>query len=155
MKSSHYSRNYSSESFLNNMKLITSIRNYNERNKSREKINRYKLNYCLNNSNSKNFDDEENNIYRIFNKNYYSPPTLNQLYSNIKTVLNNRENKRKYEENKKIKNLKLKNNFSELSIKLKMKNNKLNNNNNNKKDDFNYIKTNVNFLKKRLYKQYI
>ena len=36
-----------------------------------------------------------------------------------------------------------------------MKNNKLNNNNNNKKDDFNYIKTNVNFLKKRLYKQYI
>ena len=77
------------------------------------------------------------------------------MYSNIKTVLNNRENKRKYEENKKIKNLKLKNNFSELSIKLKMKNNKLNNNNNNKKDDFNYIKTNVNFLKKRLYKQYI
>ena len=93
------------------MKLITSIRNYNERNKSREKINRYKLNYCLNNSNSKNFDDEENNIYKIFNKNYYSPPTLNQLYSNIKTVLNNRQNKRKYEENKKIKNLKLKNNF--------------------------------------------
>ena len=109
MKSS-YSRNYSSENFLNDMKLITSIRGYNERNKSREKINRYKLKYCLNN-NSKNFDDEENNIYRIFNRNYYSPPTLNQLYSNIKTVLNYRENKRKYEENKKIKNLKLKNNF--------------------------------------------
>ena len=72
------------------------------------------------------------------------------MFSNIKTY---RENKRKYEENKKIKNLKLKNNFSELSIKLKMKNNKLNNNINNKKDDFNYIKTNVNFLKKRLYKQ--
>jgi len=152
MKNS-YSRNYSSENFLNNMKLITSIREYNERNKSREKINRYKLNYCLNN-NSKNFDDEENNIYRIFNRNYYSPPTLNQLYSNIKTVLNNRENKRKYEENKKIKNLKLKNNFSELSIKLKMKNNN-SINNYNKIENFNYIKTNVNFLKKRLYKQCI
>ena len=54
---------------------------------------------------------------------------------------------------KKIKNLKLKNKFSEFSIKLKMKNKKLNNNN--KIEKFNYIKTNVNFFKKRLYKQYV